>query len=126
MVVAIVGMALALATPLYKSASISGESTQMLEACDAQMQSLVQAQEAYRVRNRAYASTIAALDCASLRCPCATTNTSASDYTITLFTDSTGVAGFKILCPVASAHQAGKKRQLAYDRNGVSFSYINN
>jgi prepilin-type N-terminal cleavage/methylation domain-containing protein len=126
MVVAIVGTSLALAIPLYKSASINGQSSQMREACDSQMQALAQAEEGYLVRNRVYASTLSALECASLRCPCATVNTSASDYTITLFTDSTGVPGFRVTCPIASAHQVGSKRQMTSDRNGIAFAYISN
>lgn len=125
-VVAVVGTSLALGMPLFRSVSVNGQSPQMQDACDAQMQALAQAQEEYRVRNRVYGTTISEIGCVGLRCPCATTTTSASDYVINTYTDSSSNPAFRITCPIASAHQTGKKRQLTDDSTGINLAYINN
>jgi type IV pilus assembly protein PilA len=121
--VLIISVLLSVAIPLYNTTQQYSKQ----KACEANMNSIVQAEEAYRVRNRQYLTVSSTTNLQTLlsttpKCPSGT-----ADYTVTCFDSSnttvactsTTAVGYTVWCNNTGAHVTGKKWTTS---DGITFT----
>jgi prepilin-type N-terminal cleavage/methylation domain-containing protein len=110
----IMGVVFSIAIPLYQASQDYAKR----KTCEANLSAIVQAEEAYRVRNRAYTTTLTDL-AASLGGPptCPTGNAA---YTVTTSGSGSSLT-ITVLCNNTGGHTASKKLQTT---DGATFTLV--